>query len=138
MAAACPALILAPGNAVFPCMNLALACDPLPVTRVSVHRWESLCMGLSKGHIGFQSSSVSPRWPKSLLVFTVRIFRNSSSLGWDSELNNYYFFVVISFTFTIAVHDIQTIFWLQWLYIYYTKIWKSSYITVLIIGQDLS
>lgn len=81
MVAAHPALILAPGNVVFPHKNLARVSDPLPVPQVSIRRSESLCVVSSKGHLGFQSPSVSHRRPESPLIFTVRTMGNSSFLG---------------------------------------------------------
>lgn len=88
MAAAYPALVLAPGNAVFPHMNLALAFYPPPVPQVNVHRWGSLCVGPLKGCLLFQCSSVLLRWQKSSLIFTVRGFKNSSSLSCDPWLGS--------------------------------------------------
>lgn len=87
MVAAFPALVLLPGNAAFPIMNFVQPSDPLQVSWVSVHRSESLCVGPSKGCVGFQSP-VSPRRPEYPLVFIVRVFGISSSwpgtLGWGA------------------------------------------------------
>lgn len=83
MVAAFPALVLMPGNTVFPSKNHTRASDLPPVSQVSVCRWENLCVGPSKEHLGFQFLSVSPRGSESPLVFG-----NSSFLAWDPGLES--------------------------------------------------
>lgn len=81
MVADLPVLVLMPGNVDFLGINSTPDSDPPLVSQVSTHKWESLCVGPSKEHLVFQSLSVSPRQPKSTLVFTVRIFGISFSLA---------------------------------------------------------
>ena len=89
MVAVFTALVLVPGNADFLGMNPVQASDPPLVSWVSVHRSESLCVGPSKGYLGFQfSPSFTTRWPEFPLLFTVRVIGISSSLAWDPGLGS--------------------------------------------------
>lgn len=66
-----------PCNSVFPHMSLEPP-EPLNLCWSPGILRVNLRVGLLTGWLGFQVPSVSPRQPKSLLVFTVRFYGNSS------------------------------------------------------------